>query len=408
MNNSIKCSLLFACLATFGYSQDLAYNETQPTFQEKKISAISQRTEQYKKLKSIGYSDAEIFEDLGNANFLSKKYENALYWYGRLMEISEDGTLKKSYQKRFDHAVSKLGKEVQNEITDENWTELVKEDYKMTQTVIPTRISSNNRRNFLPWDSAYTNEELVSAPVSSQDSSREYAPPVALTNGGNTAYFSKTTYRKPVTGIFSKKQKTHKIYKADKVAGEWRKIVEVPLCPGDYSAMHPAVSPDGSRLFFASNMPGSFGEYDIYVATIHKNGALGIAKNLGEKVNTDKNELHPNPVANGALVFASDGREGYGGLDVYMVEVGQRSVGLAMNMGNSINSKFDDYSVKLLQKDGSGYVVSNRNGAGGMSQNVAFNLNEEPTEDRDRDYRFLEAFNTDKQIHYSSSVFEDE
>ncbi len=408
MNNSIKCSLLFACLAAFGYGQDLAYNETQPTFQERKVSAISQRTEQYKKLKSLGFSDAEIFEDLGNANFLSKKYENALYWYGRLMEISEDGTLKKSYQKRFDHAVSKLGKEVQNEIADENWTELVKEDYKMTQTVIPSRITSNNRRNFLPWESTYGTKELVSAPAASPETSKEYAPPVALTNGGNTAYFSKTTYRKPVTGIFSKKQKIHKIYKADKVAGEWKKIVEVPLCPGDYSALHPAVSPDGSRLFFASNMPGSFGEYDIYVAKIQKNGALGIAKNLGEKVNTIKNELHPNPVANGALVFASDGREGYGGLDVYMVEVGQKSVGLAMNMGNSINSQFDEYSVKLLQKDGSGYVVSNRNGTAGISQNVAFNLSEEPTADRDRDYRFLEAFNTDKQIHYSSSVFEDE
>ena len=408
MNNSIKCSLLFACLATFGYGQDLAYNETQPTYQERKVSAISQRTEQYKKLKSLGFSDAEIFEDLGNANFLSKKYENALYWYGRLMEISKDGTLKKSYQKRFDHAVSKLGKEVQNEIADENWTELVKEDYKMTQTVIPSRITSNNRRNFLPWDSTYGTKELVSAPAASPETSKEYAPPVALTNGGNTAYFSKTTYRKPVTGIFSKKQKIHKIYKADKVAGEWKKIVEVPLCPGDYSALHPAVSPDGTRLFFASNMPGSFGEYDIYVATIQKNGALGVAKNLGEKVNTVKNELHPNPVANGALVFASDGREGYGGLDVYMVEVGQKSVGLAMNMGNSINSQFDEYSVNLLQKDGSGYVVSNRNGAAGISQNVAFNLSEEPTEDRDRDYRFLEAFNTDKQIHYSSSVFEDE
>jgi Tol biopolymer transport system component len=211
-----------------------------------------------------------------------------------------------------------------------------------------------------------------------------------------------------VTGIFSKKQKVHKIYKADKIAGEWKKISEVPLCPGDYSAMHPAVSPDGSRLFFASNMPGSFGEYDIYVATIQKNGALGTAMNLGEKVNTYKNELHPNPVADGALVFASDGREGFGGLDVYMVEVGQRKVGLAMNMGNSINSRYDEYSVNLLQKDGSGYVVSNRNGTSGITQNVAFNLNDESPSEKDRDYRFLEAFNTEKQIHYSSSVFEDE
>ena len=399
---------MFACVATLGYGQDLAYNQTRIHFQEKKITEVSKRAENYKQLKALGLADREIFEDLGNANFLSKKYENALYWYGRLMELSEDGTLKKSYQKRFDHAVSKLGKEVQNEIADENWTELVKEDYKMTRTEMPTRITSNNRHKFLPWDNTESNEELVSNLNSGTESTGEYTPPVAITNGGNTAYFSKATFRKPVTGIFSKKQKVHKIYKADKIAGKWKKISEVPLCHGDYSAMHPAVSPDGSRLFFASNMPGSFGEYDIYVATIQKNGALGTAMNLGEKVNTYKNELHPNPVVNGTLVFASDGREGFGGLDVYMVEVGQRKVGLAMNMGNSINSSYDEYTVNLLQKDGSGYVVSNRNGTSGITQNVAFNLNDETPSEKDRDYRFLEAFNTEKQIHYSSSVFEDE
>jgi len=229
-----------------------------------------------------------------------------------------------------------------------------------------------------------------------------------LTNGGRTAYYSKTVYRKPVTGMFSKKKEIHKIYKADKVGGEWKKITEVAVCPADYSAMHPAVSPDGSRLFFASNMPGTFGEYDIYVATIQKNGTLGQAKNLGEKVNTAKNDMHPNPISNGSLVFASDGRDGYGGLDVYMVEVGQRSVGLAVNMGNTINSSYDEYSVNLLQGDGSGYVVSNRIAKGKHAQNVAFNLNDKPINEKDRDDRFLEAFNSEKQMQYSSSVFEDE
>lgn len=408
MNNSIKISLLFACMATMGYGQDLAYNDTSTSFHEKKITEVSNRVENYEKLKSLGYSDSEIFEDLGNANFLTKKYANALYWYGKLIEISEDGTLKKSYQKRFDHAVSQLGKEVQNEIADENWTELVKDDYKMTHTVVPSRLTSNNRRNFLPWDDQGTKKEFASNSASPLNTTGEYAPPVALTNGGNTAYYSKTTYQRPVTGMFSKKKEIHKIYKADKVGGEWKKITEVAVCPGDYSAKHPAISPDGSRLFFASNMPGTYGEYDIYVATIQKNGMLGQAKNLGSKVNTDKNDVHPNPISNGSLVFASDGREGYGGLDVYMVEVGQRSVGLAINMGNTINSSYDEYSVNLLQGDGSGYVVSNRIAKGERTQNVAFNLNDKPINDKDRDDRFLEAFNSERQTQYSSSVFEDE
>ena len=408
MNNSLKCSLLFACMATMGYGQDLAFNQSSTNFQERKITEVTKRADNYKKLKSLGYADKEIFEDLGNANFLTKKYENALYWYGKLMEISEDGSLSKSYQKRFDHAVSKLGKQVQNEIADENWTELVKDDYKMTQTVIPTRITSNNRSKFLPWDNEEASEELASNLKSPSNTMGGYSQPVALTNNGNTAYFSKTTYRKPVTGIFSKRKEVHKIYKADKVAGEWKRITELPICSGDYSAKHPAVSPDGSRLFFASNMPGTFGEYDIYVATIQKNGALGTAKNLGEKVNSAKNDLHPNPVANGTLVFASEGREGFGGLDVFMVEVGQRKVGLAVNMGNTINSSFDEYSVNLLQGNGSGYVVSNRMAKGKNAQNVAFNLNDKPINEKDRDDRFLEAFNSERQTQYSSSVFEDE
>ncbi|WP_339664332.1 cell envelope biogenesis protein OmpA [Maribacter arcticus] len=408
MNNSLKCTLLFACMATMGYGQDLAFNHSSTNFQERKITEVSKRADNYEKLKSLGYADKEIFEDLGNANFLTKKYENALYWYGKLIEISEDGSLSKSYQKRFDHAVTKLGKQVQNEIADENWTELVKDDYKMTQTVIPTRITSNNRSKFLPWDNEEASEELASNLKSPSNTMGGYSQPVALTNNGNTAYFSKTTYRKPVTGIFSKRKEVHKIYKADKIAGEWKKITEVPICPGDYSAKHPAVSPDGSRLFFASNMPGTFGEYDIYVATIQKNGALGTAKNLGEKVNSAKNDLHPNPVANGTLVFASEGREGFGGLDVFMVEVGQRKVGLAVNMGNTINSSFDEYSVNLLQGNGFGYVVSNRMAKGKSAQNVAFNLNDKPINEKDRDDRFLEAFNSERQTQYSSSVFEDE
>jgi hypothetical protein len=395
-------------MATMGYGQDLAFNHSSTNFQERKITEVSKRADNYEKLKSLGYADKEIFEDLGNANFLIKKYENALYWYGKLIEISEDGSLSKSYQKRFDHAVTKLGKQVQNEIADENWTELVKDDYKMTQTVIPTRITSNNRSKFLPWDNQEASEELASNLKSPSNTMGGYSQPVALTNNGNTAYFSKTTYRKPVTGIFSKRKEVHKIYKADKVAGEWKRITELPICSGDYSAKHPAVSPDGSRLFFASNMPGTFGEYDIYVATIQKNGALGTAKNLGEKVNSAKNDLHPNPVANGTLVFASEGREGFGGLDVFMVEVGQRKVGLAVNMGNTINSSFDEYSVNLLQGNGSGYVVSNRMAKGKNAQNVAFNLNDKPINEKDRDDRFLEAFNSERQTQYSSSVFEDE
>lgn len=394
-------------MATVGYGQNLAMNQEPTNFQHRKVSEISKRTQNYNRLKALGYEDEEIFEDLGNANFLSKKYENALYWYGRLMELSENGVLKKSYQKRYDHAVTQLGKQVQNEIVDENWTELVKDDYKMTGNEVPSGLTLN-RSNFLPFQNTSLDAELTTLSKTPATKFKEYSAPVALTNGGKTAYFSKTIYRKPVTGLFSKKQKIHKIFKANKIEGEWRQITEVAICPADYSAKHPAVSNDGGRLFFASNMPGSFGGFDIYVADIHNNGTLGVAKNLGENVNSAENDVYPKPLANGTLVFASEGHDGYGGLDVFMAEVGQKDVGLAVNMGNAINSKFDDYSVNFLNSNGAGFVVSNRNSAKGSGQFVAFNLNDKPISEKHRDNRFLEAFNTGNQMQYSSSLFDDE
>ncbi|CAN0597775.1 unnamed protein product, partial [Ectocarpus sp. 12 AP-2014] len=66
MNNSFKISLLFACMATMGYGQDLAYNDSSTSFLERKVTEVSNRAENYNKLKSLGYSDEEIFEDLGN------------------------------------------------------------------------------------------------------------------------------------------------------------------------------------------------------------------------------------------------------------------------------------------------------------------------------------------------------
>jgi len=392
-------------LASLAYGQDLAYNNLSSNYQETKTTETLKRAENFKKLKSFGYTDQEIFEDLGNANFLAKKYENALYWYGRLVEISENGMLKKSYQKRFDHAVSKLGQQIQNEVSDDNWTELVKEDYKMTNITVPTRVTSSNRRNFLPLNFSSSNDGMVMNSKNLEKSNVSKTSEVALTNGGNTAYFSKKIYKKPVTGIFSKKEQIYKIFKADKVEGEWKRIIEVTLCPGDYSAKHPAISPDGSRLFFASNMPGSYGAFDIYVATIQKNGTVGVAKNLGSKVNTKKDDLYPNPIANGTLLFASNGRDGYGGLDIYRVDIGQRKVGLAVNMGSNVNSKYDELSIRNFRKDGSGFVVTNRNNTKGLMQNVAFSLKEKPSTIIDKDYDFLEAFNT--CLLYTSDAADD-
>ncbi|MGB3151213.1 MAG: cell envelope biogenesis protein OmpA, partial [Maribacter sp.] len=319
----------------------------------------------------------------------------------------------------------KIGQQYkENQEDDENWTELVREDYQMTDASLRSNVSTTNRRNFRPLNFTTANDELVVNEVRKSEKSNfkvlksndlknkanqnGYESPISVTRDGNTAYFSKSTYVKPTYGVFSKKQLLHKIYKANKVDGKWKTIKELALCPNDYSAIHPTVSKDGKRLFFASDMPGSFGEYDIYVSNIRSNGAVEVAKNLGTKVNTNKNDLYPKLMEDNTLVFASEGHKGYGGLDVYMVEVSQNKVGLAMNLGNPINSKGDDLSIQLLSKNGMDYIVSTRGREGRSTQKVAFSYNQRKNPSKEKDYRLLEALNTGVQVDYSSSVFEDE
>jgi hypothetical protein len=236
-----------------------------------------------------------------------------------------------------------------------------------------------------------------------------YKTPITVTADGNTAYFSKASYIQPKYGVFSKKQLVHKIYRAEKINGQWKNIKEVALSPKYYSSMHPTVTQDGKRLFFTSDMPGTFGKYDIYVSEINKDGSMGVAKNLGEKVNTKKNDLYPNLAGGTTLFFASDGHKGHGGLDVFMVQVFNKKVGWSVNLGSPINSDKDDFAISLTG-NGMGYVMSNRGNVEDTTQQVAFSFSN-PKKDKQEEnggYNFAEVFSNDVKVNFASSVYEDD
>lgn len=187
-----------------------------------------------------------------------------------------------------------------------------------------------------------------------------YVPSMTVTADGRTAYFSQGIYKKPLYGLFSKKELVYEVYRAEKINGQWANFTKLPLCPEQYSAKHPAVSADGKRLFFASNMRGSYGKYDIYVAEINKDGSMGVSKNLGPKVNTKEDELYPD-LHNGTLLFfASEGHGGFGGLDLYATQVAHNRLTPAVNLGRHINSDSDEYAIALSPEKKMGFVVSNR------------------------------------------------
>ena len=96
------------------------------------------------------------------------------------------------------------------------------------------------------------------------------------------------------------------------------------------------------------------------MADINGDGSLGVSKNLGPKVNTKEDELYPS-IYNGTLLFfASEGRDGYGGLDLYATQVVQNTLTPSVNLGSHINSKSDEYAIQLSPEKKLGLVVSNR------------------------------------------------
>ncbi|MXN89835.1 OmpA family protein [Flavobacterium sp. Sd200] len=133
----------------------------------------------------------------------------------------------------------------------------------------------------------------------------------------------------------------------------------------DYSVGQPAVSADGHWLFFVSDMPGGYGETDIYIAQIFSDGVVGEPKNIGPEINTPGREMFPF-INNDVLYFSSDGHYGLGGLDVFISKrTGEVQFEAPQNIGSPVNSNLDDFAFVTDNSGAFGYLSSNRAGGKG-------------------------------------------
>ncbi|MFD2520733.1 carboxypeptidase regulatory-like domain-containing protein [Emticicia soli] len=151
-----------------------------------------------------------------------------------------------------------------------------------------------------------------------------------------------------------------KLYMATEGNRGWGNIIDLPFNSPEYSCGHPALSPDDTKLYFVSDMPGGFGGTDIYVSE-YRDGQWSSPVNLGREINTEGNEMFPFVDENGNMYFASDGHEGLGGLDIFFVELRE---GIPMsdvkNLGAPINSAKDDFGLITDANRNRGYFSSNR------------------------------------------------
>jgi len=190
---------------------------------------------------------------------------------------------------------------------------------------------------------------------------------------GNTLYFTRNNFRDGKTVKDEEGVIRLKIFKATLENGLWARVEELPFNNDAYSVAHPALSPDEKTLYFASDMPGTLGESDIFKVAINEDGSFGKPVNLGNKINTEARETFPFVSSEEVLYMSSDGHPGLGGLDVFATKIADGKLdGAILNVGEPVNSKMDDFTFVFKEETRKGHFASNRSGGQGADDIYSF------------------------------------
>lgn len=376
----------------------------------------------YEKVAEKGYKSVELFQKLGNAYYFNSELDKASKWYGELFALNQEtdseyyfryaqalkavGNYEKSNQymelfaQKTNDSRAKLFQENKNYLTNIDAvsgkytidkTDVNSEFYDYGPTFFGKQIvftSSRSEGNQYSKIHAWTKQNFTDLFVASIDNDgrlgsvenfsktvntkfNESSP--IFTKDGKTMYFTRNNYNDGKKRKSDDKVIMEKIYKAELVNGEWTNVKELPFSSDNYKTAHPALSTDEKTLYFASDMPGSFGNSDLYKVSIDSNGNFGLPENLGTTINTEGRETFPFIDADNNLFFASDGHPGLGGLDIFEAKVNNNFFEKPVNIGKPLNSQLDDFGY-VTNKDGLGFFSSNRDGGIGFDDIYTFRI----------------------------------
>lgn len=382
----------------------------------------------YERIAKKGYKSVEMFKKLGNSYYFNAELEQAGKWYDELFSMTQD--VDAEYYYRYAQTLKATGKYAKagemllkfNEKSGEdsraklfnsnrNYLYEIKANsgrFKIQDALINTKYSeyggafygaklvftSARDTGFLfqrkhKWSNQYftklyaaeiTSDSTLGTPIKFANKIRipfHEATPI-FTKDGQTMYFTQNNYLKGKKGKNAEKITLFKIYKAKLIDKEWNNVEELPFDSDNYSVAHPTLSPDEKTLYFASDMPGTKGQSDIFKCKIDDNGNYGIPENLGTKINTAGRESFPFVSEENELYFASDGHPGLGGLDIFVSQIAKDGTFKKVNnIGETANSSKDDFGFLINSQTRRGFLTSNREGGKGS----------------DDIYRFLETKN---------------
>ena len=406
IKNSVKvCLLIFSF---FGYSQEVKLKKANSNYEN---FQYEDAIVTYEKVAKKGYKSVELFSKLGDSYYFQSKLKEANKWYNDLFSLKKK--LNSEYYFRYAQTLKAVGNykkademmEKFNQVNTSDmrailskaqldYLEVIKNNsgrYTIQNAGINSEFSDYGAsfyKNTLVFASArdtggifvkkhsWTNQSFTNLysslmadngsllepeKFSKKINSKYHESTPVFTNDGLTMYFTRNNYLNGKKGRDSEKGVLLKLYKATKNDGKWDNVSELPFNSNQYSCAHPALSPDEKTLYFSSNMPGSKGMSDIYKVAILSDGNFGKPINLGDKINTQAKETFPFISKNNELYFASDGHPGLGGLDVFVAQLNENGThGKIKNIGEPVNSNFDDFSFIIDTNSNNGFFSSNR------------------------------------------------
>ncbi|MDQ6531952.1 OmpA family protein [Flavobacterium sp. LHD-85] len=378
----------------------------------------------YERVAEKGYKSEDLFKKLGNSYYFNSEFEGAAKWYGELFAMNPSPEAEYFY--RYAQSLKSTGQlakadkilnEFNTKYKNDSRGKLYKEDanyldqiklnsgrYKIEDAGINSKYSdygsfiydnkiyfasARDTGNFSQRKHKWTNEyftNIYNADIDAESGSstkvnkiktalntkfHESSP--AFTKDGKTVYFTRNNFIDGKKGKDDNKVTLIKIYKATLENGKWTNISALPFTSDSFSTAHPALSPDEKTLYFASDMPGTIGQSDIYKVSINSNGGYGTPENLGKTINTEGKETFPYVTSENEIYFASDGHPGLGGLDVFVGQLQNNgTVSDIQNLGADVNSPNDDFAYIIDPATRRGYFSSNKAGGQGSDDIYKF------------------------------------
>ncbi|SCY90534.1 WD40-like Beta Propeller Repeat [Flavobacterium anhuiense] len=385
--------------------------------------AYADAIEIYEKLAAKGVEDQKMFQRLGNAYYFNAELPKAAIWYDRLFAVNPQQ--EPEYLYRYSQSLKSAGDYAKADKVLEDFNKKSNTDsrgilfqynrnyleqIKMNSgrfEIAAAQINSESSEfgsafldNSLVFSSArrienkegktfkWTNKNFTNLYIAPINANGNTGSPVLLnkeinskfnestsvfTKDGKTMYFTRNNYLDGRRGKDDKKITLLKLYKASLIDGKWTNIVELPFNSDKYSTAHPALSLDEKKLYFASDMPGTFGQSDLFSVLINADGSYGRPENLGPQINTEGRETFPFISADNELYFATDGRPGLGGLDIVVSKINEKGTfDEVQNIGEPVNTKYDDFAFIINSSTRRGYFSSNRKGGMGSDDIYSF------------------------------------